>query len=64
MTPHAYLLEVRVQAARRMIEGGERSLAQIALDCGFAQQSHLGSAFRKVLGVTPGQYRRRLAGSL
>ncbi|UUQ64795.1 AraC family transcriptional regulator [Pseudomonas fuscovaginae UPB0736] len=64
MTPHAYLLEVRVQAARRMIEDGERSLAQIALDCGFAQQSHLGSAFRKVLGVTPGQYRRRLAGSL
>lgn len=60
MTPHAYLLDVRVQAARRMIERGQRPLAEIALDCGFAHQSHLGSAFRKVLGVTPGEYRRRV----
>ncbi|KPA90235.1 transcriptional regulator, AraC family [Pseudomonas asplenii] len=60
MTPHAYLLEVRVQAARRMIESADRPLAEIALDCGFAHQSHLGSAFRKVLGITPGDYRRRV----
>lgn len=62
MTPHAYLLEVRVQAARRMIEFGDLPLAEIALDCGFAHQSHLGSAFRKVLGITPGEYRRRVTG--
>ncbi|WP_017906878.1 AraC family transcriptional regulator [Pseudomonas asplenii] len=62
MTPHAYLLEVRVQAARRMIECGDRPLVEVALACGFAHQSHLGSAFRKVLGVTPGKYRRRVAG--
>ncbi|MFC3942764.1 AraC family transcriptional regulator [Pseudomonas gingeri NCPPB 3146 = LMG 5327] len=61
MTPHAYLLEVRVQAARRLIENSDLALAEIALDCGFAHQSHLGSAFRKVLGVTPGEYRRRLS---
>ncbi|MGF6558986.1 AraC family transcriptional regulator [Pseudomonas sp. S30_BP2TU TE3576] len=59
LTPHAYLVEVRLQAARRMIERTDRPLADIALDVGFAHQSHMGSAFRKHLGMTPSQYRSR-----
>ncbi|RON94410.1 AraC family transcriptional regulator [Pseudomonas chlororaphis] len=57
MTPHAWLVEVRVQAARRLIERSDLPLAAIALETGFAHQSHMGSAFRKVLGLTPSQYR-------
>jgi len=60
MTPHAWIVEVRLQAARRMIEHSDLPLAAIALDAGFAHQSHMGSAFRKLLGMTPGQYRSRL----
>lgn len=59
LTPHAYLVEVRLQAARRMIEHTRLSLADIALDAGFAHQSHMGSAFRKFLAMTPSQYRSR-----
>ncbi|MFJ7108538.1 helix-turn-helix domain-containing protein [Pseudomonas sp. NPDC098740] len=59
LTPHAYLVEVRLQAARRMIEHTDLSLADIALYAGFAHQSHMGSAFRKYLAMTPSQYRSR-----
>lgn len=59
LTPHAYLVEIRLQAARRMIEHTDLSLASIALDSGFAHQSHMGSAFRKYLAMTPSQYRSR-----
>ncbi|MHC8286408.1 helix-turn-helix domain-containing protein [Pseudomonas sp. XS1P51] len=59
LTPHAYLVEMRLQAARRMIEHTDLSLASIALEAGFAHQSHMGSAFRKYLAMTPSQYRSR-----
>lgn len=59
LTPHAYLIEVRLQAARRLIEQTDLPLASIALDAGFAHQSHMGSAFRKHLAMTPSQYRSR-----
>lgn len=59
MTPHAWIVEVRLQAARRMIEHSDLPLAAVALDAGFAHQSHMGSAFRRLLGMTPTQYRLR-----
>ncbi|MBK5417578.1 helix-turn-helix domain-containing protein [Pseudomonas sp. TH31] len=59
LTPHAYLIEVRLQAARRLIEQTDLPLASIAQDAGFAHQSHMGSAFRKHLAMTPSQYRSR-----
>ena len=56
MTPHAFIVETRVQAARAMIREGAESLASVALDCGFSHQSHMGTAFRKLLAQTPRQY--------
>lgn len=61
LTPHAWLTEVRLQATRRLLERTDLPLAAIAQDCGFAHQSHLGSALRKVTGLTPRQYRLRFA---
>jgi len=63
MTPHAFIIETRVQAARALMKRNAASLAAIAADCGFAHQSHMGTAFRKVLGQTPGQYRSALPAS-
>lgn len=60
MTPHAYIVEARLQAARRKLAQTDLPLALIALDCGFAHQSHLGSAFRAAYGMAPGEYRLRL----
>ena len=58
MTPHAFITETRLQASRRMLGHSEAPLATIAAECGFSHQSHMGSAFRRMLGMTPGEYRR------
>lgn len=60
MTPHAYIVETRLQAARARMRVDFDSLAGIAHDCGFSHQSHMGAAFRKHLGLTPGQYLDRI----
>jgi AraC-like DNA-binding protein len=59
-TPHAYLVQQRVRLARRLLAGG-LSPAATALECGFADQSHMTRAFARQLGVTPGRYRAALA---
>ncbi|NER62084.1 AraC family transcriptional regulator, partial [Pseudomonas sp. MAFF212428] len=43
---------------RRQLAAGQRP-AQVALDLGFADQSHLGRWFVRAYGLTPAQYRRR-----
>jgi AraC family transcriptional regulator len=56
-TPHEYVLNRRVERARALIAAGTLSLSQIALESGFSHQSHMAAAFRKSLGVSPGQLR-------
>jgi AraC-like DNA-binding protein len=58
LTPHAYILQRRVALARRLIRAGQ-DFADIALSCGFCDQSHLNRCFVRYLGVTPGQYSSR-----
>ena len=60
VTPHAYIVQRRLVAARRMIAAGA-PLATVATDCGFADQSHLTRAFARLYGHTPGQFARALA---
>jgi AraC family transcriptional regulator len=56
--PHAYVLQRRVEHARRLIETGALPLSQIALEAGFSHQSHMASALRRSLGMSPGELRR------
>ncbi|WP_131113028.1 AraC family transcriptional regulator [Lichenihabitans psoromatis] len=55
-SPHAYLVQIRLTEARRLLLAGERPAA-VAAACGFADQSHLGRWFRRAYGVTPAAYR-------
>ena len=56
MTPHAYLINSRVQFAQaRLRRGGQ--IAEVALAAGFADQAHLQRTFKQLLAATPGQYR-------
>lgn len=57
LTPHAYLLRRRVNAAKALMRRGLPP-AEVALACGFADQSHMGLHFRRLVGLTPGAYRR------
>jgi transcriptional regulator GlxA family with amidase domain len=57
-TPSRYLAQLRVEAARRLLEQSEKGLAQIASASGFGCQDSMRRAFLAALGTTPGQFRR------
>lgn len=64
VSPHRYLLNLRIRHAQELIRKGEYSLEEIALYCGFADASHFSKAFRKATGETPGAYRKQSDSSL
>ncbi|CAG9225821.1 AraC family transcriptional regulator [Paraburkholderia tropica] len=57
-TPHQWLLEQRTDEARQLVERTDMTLSEIAAQCGFADQSHLSRVFLKLVGVSPGAWRR------
>jgi len=59
MPPHAYRIVDRLNAARRRLAEGD-SLAALAAEFDFADQSHFGRHFRRVFGVTPRDYRESM----
>jgi AraC family transcriptional regulator len=60
MSPHQYLIQRRVARACELMRSRARPrLSEIALECGFADQSHLSTTFRRVLGVSPARFQRR-----
>ncbi|MGE8068810.1 AraC family transcriptional regulator [Pseudomonas sp. NPDC089569] len=56
MTPHAFLINRRIQFARDQLRRG-KLIADVALEAGFADQAHFQRAFKQHLAATPGQYR-------
>lgn len=58
LAPHAYLVQLRLSRARRLLADG-LSPAETAAALGFADQSHLGRWFRRAYGLTPAAYRAR-----
>jgi len=61
MPPYAYLESVRIRHTQRLIETG-KPLAEIAAEVGFSSQSHMTRSFKKIIGVTPGQYAHQIGG--
>jgi PAS domain S-box-containing protein len=59
LTPTAYVLGVRLLMARWKIAQTNRPIGEIALECGFYDQSHFTRAFRRAMGINPLAYRRR-----
>jgi AraC family transcriptional regulator len=57
-TPHAYIVSRRVERAQELMRTTRTPLSQIALDCGFADQTHLSKLFRRLTGRTPNNWRR------
>ncbi|MDB4976854.1 MAG: Transcriptional regulator [Myxococcaceae bacterium] len=50
---HAYVTQARVQRARALLQGSDLPASQVALEAGFAHQSHMARCMRRVLGVVP-----------
>jgi AraC-like DNA-binding protein len=55
VSPHSYLTQIRLDAARRMLRNGN-PLAETAVTVGFCDQSHLDRHFKRTYGITPGQF--------
>jgi transcriptional regulator GlxA family with amidase domain len=58
-SPREYLLQLRLQRAKVLLQESSNSLCEIANICGFVDQSHLTRTFRKRLATTPGRWRKQ-----
>lgn len=59
LPPHRWLLQRRVDRAKNALTNTGMSLVAIALSCGFADQSHFTRVFSRLVGISPGAWRRR-----
>ena len=59
MPPYAYLESVRIRHTQQLIKAG-KPLAEVAAEAGFSSQSHMTRQFKKIIGVTPGQYAQHI----
>ena len=55
-----YLNHFRIECAHSLLANTDQSMAQISQDVGFCDQSYFGTGFRRIVGVTPAAYRRRI----
>ena len=60
-TPHRWLNSHRIEKAKELLLG-PLPISEIALDCGFADQSHLTRVFARTVGVPPGVWRKQFRG--
>jgi AraC family transcriptional regulator len=58
LPPHQYVIARRVERAKQLLQGGtDLSLAEVAAGAGFSDQSQFSHHFKRLVGVTPGQFR-------
>ena len=58
LPPHQYVVMRRVERAKQLLQGGDDlSLAEVAACAGFSDQSQFTHHFKRIVGVTPGQFR-------
>jgi|ERR1700730_9291356 AraC family transcriptional regulator len=60
-SPHGYVMRRRMERAQGLMLSTGASLAQIAADCGLADQAHFSKLFRRFAGESPGAWRRARA---
>ncbi|HEX7984639.1 MAG TPA: DNA-binding transcriptional regulator [Duganella sp.] len=60
---HDMILRFKLDAAKAGLEGGERSIADVALGCGFTSSQYMHLVFKRELGCTPRAYRDRALGA-
>jgi AraC-like DNA-binding protein len=58
LPPHQWVLAARIEMARNLLANSTISLVDVAYECGFADQSHFTRMFGRIVGTTPGVWRR------
>jgi AraC-like DNA-binding protein len=59
IAPHGYVMARRIERAKELLHNGMLPIVEVALETGFADQSHMTGVFRKLTGVTPRNFRPR-----
>ncbi len=59
LTPAQLVIKTRIDAARALLRDGSAAIGEIALACGYCDQSALTRQFKAAVGLTPAQYRDR-----
>lgn len=57
ITPHQFQIQSRVRNAQKLLEDG-KSVTEVAFETGFCDQSHLHRCFKRVVGITPTEYKK------
>jgi AraC family transcriptional regulator len=61
LPPHQYVIARRVERAKVLLQGSDFSLAEVATHAGFCDQSQFSRHFKRLVGITPGQFRTRVS---
>ena len=61
-SPMEYLMKVRIERSRDLLDRGDASICAIAVQLGFCDQSHFTRTFRRLIGTSPREYTRRVSG--
>lgn len=59
MTPHEYLLKIRIEKAAELLRMGSYSIEEVSGLIGFVSPAHFSSTFRKVMGIPPSEYKKK-----
>jgi AraC family transcriptional regulator len=58
VSPHQYLLNVRIQKAEELLREKQYSVAEVAILCGFISSSHFSNTFKSIKGYSPSEYKK------
>jgi AraC family transcriptional regulator len=58
VSPHQYLMQQRVAKAKHLLKQPERTITSVAMECGFANQSHFAKCFHQSTGLNPKEFRK------
>lgn len=61
--PMEYVQGIRLERAKKLLLAGDRSISDIALECGFGSQSYLAACFQKQYRITPREFRKSMGAS-
>jgi transcriptional regulator GlxA family with amidase domain len=56
-TPYEYLLDLKIEKAKKMLKANNCSITEISMQCGFSSHSHFTSTFKKRTGISPTEYK-------
>src|SRR5690606_13978904 len=59
-SPISYLARARLQRAARLLQGGRKTVLEVAMDVGYESEAAFNRAFKREYGLPPAQYRRKM----